>query len=177
MIACRPQKNEHQRGFSLLELIMVMILAGIIATVALPRMNLISALAGPTVRDELRAALVVAKNQAQASRRHVCVTYNSGKFSFTIDTREPDTLAFPLDCSNALPVEKPGKYCASGDQNRICLPDHVIATVDTPFLAISPEGQTLNINGQALAAAWRVSLTQDGESWPITVEAQSGYIH
>lgn len=177
MIARQPLRHINHRGFSLLELIMVIILAGIIASVALPKMNLISALAGPTVRDELRAALVVAKHQAQASRRNVCVNYSNSEFSFAIDTREPDTLTLPLDCARALPVEKPGKYCASGQLDRICLPDHVIATVNPPFLAISPEGRPLNSQGQALATAWTASLTQDSESWPITVEADSGFIH
>ncbi|MEI2695131.1 MAG: prepilin-type N-terminal cleavage/methylation domain-containing protein [Saprospiraceae bacterium] len=79
-----------QPGFTMVELITVMIIVGIMAVVALPRFN--SAGFNTTgYRDKARAALEFARKSAVAQRRIVCVALAGNSLTLTIDNVTPET--------------------------------------------------------------------------------------
>jgi MSHA pilin protein MshC len=69
----------RQRGFTLVELIAVMLLVGVLATVALPRLDGVFALRSAGWRDQLQAGLLQARTLAQGHRRLVCLTLVTGE--------------------------------------------------------------------------------------------------
>lgn len=63
-----------QRGFTMAELLLVLLILGTLAVTALPRLDAGLGMAGSAHRDELISALRNAHTTAMASRRLVCVT-------------------------------------------------------------------------------------------------------
>ena len=79
----------HRRGFTLVELIAVLLLVGVLATVALPRLDGVFALRGAGWRDQLQAGLLQARTLAQGHRRLVCLTLASGEMRLAQASANP----------------------------------------------------------------------------------------
>lgn len=73
------------RGFTLVELITIMILIGILAVVALPNLNLAQGFGATAFRDRVAASLRHAQKSAVAKRRMVCATITPGSLTLTVD--------------------------------------------------------------------------------------------
>jgi MSHA pilin protein MshC len=87
----KPQRK-IQRGFTMIELIVTMILIGILSAVAIPRMNLISGFDEVGYRDQVIATLEFARKSAVAARRYVCVNRGlTNTLTLTIDTAIPES--------------------------------------------------------------------------------------
>ena len=78
-----------QAGFTLIELIMVILVIGIMAVVVLPRFADRSDFQTRGFQDETRSLLRYAQKTAVAQRRNVCVTLNGTGVSLTIDSSAP----------------------------------------------------------------------------------------
>lgn len=89
MIASPPQPQPRHAGFTMIELITVMIVVGILAVIALPRFADSSDFQARGFQDETRALLRYAQKSAIAQRRNVCVTLAGGGVSLTIDNSTP----------------------------------------------------------------------------------------
>ena len=79
----------HRRGFTLVELIAVLLLVGVLATVALPRLDGVFALRGAGWRDQLQAGLLQARTLAQGHRRLVCLTLATGELRLAQASTNP----------------------------------------------------------------------------------------
>jgi MSHA pilin protein MshC len=69
-------QSTHQRGFTLIELIMVIVILGVLAVVAAPRILNTGDFAARGFHDETLSILRYAQKTAIAQRRMVCVTFD-----------------------------------------------------------------------------------------------------
>jgi Tfp pilus assembly protein FimT len=72
-------------GFTMVELIVIMIILGILAVVAIPRMDSATAFRAVEFRDQTIAALRFAQKTATSHRRMVCAEFASDRVTLTID--------------------------------------------------------------------------------------------
>ena len=86
------------RGFTMVELIAVLILIGILAAVALPRMGGALALRGAGWRDQVQAGLLHARTLSQGHHRLVCVAVASGEIRLSQASANPASA-----CNSVLP--------------------------------------------------------------------------
>jgi MSHA pilin protein MshC len=85
-------------GFTLVELVTVMVMIAVLAVVALPRLQDSSALRNAAWRDQVLAALRHARQTAVGHRRLVCATVATGAVTLTIAPVNPAAA-----CSTAWP--------------------------------------------------------------------------
>lgn len=149
----------RSRGFSLIELVVVIILLGIVAAIAIPRWRGGSGFEERALHDQIVSALRYAQKSAIAARRTVCVTFASARIDFNISA-------------------------AYGAPN--CSGGNVLIGPDGTALSIVPTGSTSFFAAQPMlifdasgrpGAATSVVLSGLPASLAITVESETGYVH
>lgn len=131
--------SRHVRGFTLIELIMVLLLIGILAVFVLPRANLTQGFDEVGYRDKVRGALEYARKAAIAQRRNVQVAVAGNNVTLTIanDVPEgPNGLVF----ARALALPAPDRLC-NGPINMVCAPPGVTLVAVPANLVFSPLGR------------------------------------
>ena len=78
-------RQRCSRGFTMVELITIMIILGILAVVAIPRMDSAMSFRSVEFRDRVIAALRYAHKTATSHRRLVCVTLTQTTVAISID--------------------------------------------------------------------------------------------
>lgn len=154
------QRRVDQHGFSLVELIMVLVLAGILAAVAGPKLFSADTFDARGFHDETLALLRYAHKSAIAQRRPVCVSFTSTTARLAIDAdRNPATGAAGCETNLTGPRgDSPGTITARGSVQYAAVP----AVVVVDGLGQPGAGQTIQVAGTGRT---------------ITVEAATGYIH
>ena len=147
----QPGARLSQRGFTLIELIMVIVMLGVLAVFAAPRMFNTGDFKARGFHDETLSLLRYAQKTAIAQRRTVCVALNATGVRLTMDTASPPDGT----CDTALP---PPNTPRGGTG---------LAGVPSSF-AYTALGSTDQTSA--------VSISIDN-STPITVEADTGYVH
>lgn len=163
------------RGFTLIELVVLMIIVGVMAVVALPRMNVLSGFDEKGLHDKLNASLQFARKTAVASRRYVCLSVTNGiggRVSLRLEKTVPEStagnctdIANDTKFSNLNPPA-PDKTtgCAS---NEICAGSLSLSATSTSF-RFDPLGR--------LSPVSNVTFTTTGQP-DIVIEAETGYVH
>lgn len=146
------------RGFTLIELVMVIVILGVLAMFAAPRLFNNSTFTGRGLHDETMALLRFGQKTAIAQRRTVCVNVNSTGITMTMFVANPA----PVPCIAATAAQAPPLTPLFTPKNGTGL-----AGPATPF-QFMPLGST----DQATAVTITVA-----NSTPIFVEADTGYVH
>lgn len=155
----------NQVGFTLIELVTVMVLISILAFSVLPRLDALDGFNAPAHRDRVRATLQFARKAAVAQRRHVSVITANNALSLSIASTDPDA-GFPAQFARTLRI--PGT-----DGNTTVPPTRgSLVTAETTWV-FDALGRPCNTQGIAFTAP--VGFTVSGLA--LTVEAESGYVH
>ncbi len=158
-----------QRGFTLAELVIVIILIGILGAVAVPRLLDMDGLAARGTRDFVSSALRYAQKSSVAMRRNVCVAVSATQVTMTYASTSGASQA----CSAGNTIANPGNGLAFGDISN-ALPAK--GPVSTPANVIfDGQGRPLSAPSTPLPAAMTISVT--GYATPITIEPETGTVH
>lgn len=152
-----------QRGFTLIELIMVIVLLGILAAYAAPRIFNRSDFDARGMHDMTMAYLRYAQKTAIAQRRTVCLTLSSGGISLQVSNA-----ANTYGCASATALNGPDGKAA------LAVSGVSYSTVPSSF-SFDGLGQPVNSSGTALASAQTFVVSGSGRT--VTVEAGTGYVH
>lgn len=149
-----------QRGFTLVELIMVMVILGILAVVAIPRLFNSTDSAARAFHTDVRSALRYAQKVSTSHRRLVCATVAAKSVTLQISSTNPAAA-----CDTVLPGADGLPYATSNAA--------VSAGGLTGTLFFQPTGQiTTDGNGAALAAG---SITITGVN-PVRIDGATGHV-
>lgn len=141
----------RNRGFTLIELIVVIIVVSILSVTILPRFANKADFEQAGFRDRTVAVLQYARKIAISSRRYICVTVGAGSINLKMVPTLPDDAVAP-DCAQAhIPLLIPGSSDAT-----LSAPSGVVLAVtagSSPFTfdslgQVSPT-VTLSITGGA----------------------------
>jgi MSHA pilin protein MshC len=160
----RPRLGGNQRGFTLVELVMTMVIIGILAAVVAPRFFDANVFKSRGFADQVQSTLRYAQKEAIAQRRNVCVALNATTITLKIATTSgtgnacTNILLLPGGSSNSISAPT-----GSGITMTYSLPSFVFYGSGAPSFT-SPGYPTVN-----------VSIS--GATNSITIEAQTGYVH
>jgi MSHA pilin protein MshC len=151
----------NQRGFTLTELMTVIVIVGIVSVTALPRFFDQGSFESRGFRDQAVATLRHAQKVAIAQHRFVCVAFTANAITLTYDPDSPSAAHTTATC--------PG--------NALTSPAGAV-----PYTVTAPGGVILGsfvspMNFDALGKpSASQSITVSGSA-AITIEAETGYVH
>lgn len=143
-------------GFTLIELVVVMIIIGVLAVAAIPRLLDSRTFDNRGFNDQTLSALRYAHKAAIAQRRTVCVSFSVSSITFTMAS-----VAGSSTCDTNLAGP-------AGDS-----PFQVTASSGVTYTA-SPSNFRFNGAGQASVGQ---TLQVSGQTNSITIEQETGYVH
>lgn len=167
----RPCQRQES-GFTLVELIIVIILTGILAVAAIPRF-FDRTFDERGFHDAVKAAVQHARRVAVASRRFVCVTTTAGTgasavVSISIDTTLPEAAAGNVSCTTSVPLAAPGRGCAAS--NEVCAPAGV--TLGGDSIIFDPLGRSVTA-ARAVAGVLGITVSNSPN---IAIQPDTGWV-
>lgn len=162
--------SPNARGFTLIELILVIVILGVLAVFAAPRLFNNADLYARGFHDETLAYLRYAQKTAIAQRRTVCVTFPNTNSSLTLTMSQN---AATVDCTTAVALTGPN---GSTTLNAKTGSGVVYSTPPAPIsFNFNGLGQPIAATGGAPMASQTLQVV--GVNKSITVEAATGYVH
>lgn len=165
MVACPTRRlGTRHRGFTLMELIVVLIVIGILAVAVLPRFADRRTFETRGFADEALAALQYARKAAVASRRNVCAVVAGSTLTLTTATLAGSAQA----CSVAVANPAGGNYAIT--------PRHADVNFVGAFSVIfDGQGRPLDAGTHALLAANATTTIAGDANHVLGVTAGTGY--
>jgi MSHA pilin protein MshC len=161
----RVNALKSQRGFTLIELVMVIVLLGVLAVFVAPKFVGTSAFNVRGFHDENLAYLRYAQKTAVAQRRTVCVAFTTGAVSLSMAS-----VAQSYTCDTTLSGPR-GERPATASAKVGVFYDTTLAPSDFRFDSL---GQPVDASGAARA---KQTFKVADASASITVETSTGYVH
>lgn len=150
------------RGFTMVELITIIVILGILAVAALPRMNSATSFRSVEFRDQVIAALRFAQKTATSHRRLVCATLTQTSVALAIDNSNPKNSS----CDVGLPIPGTATPTLSATQ------DGFASSPNPSVLYFQPDGRmTSDAAGVTIA---NFDNTVDGSN--VVVRGATGYV-
>jgi prepilin-type N-terminal cleavage/methylation domain-containing protein len=152
-----------QAGFTMTELVIVIVLAGILAAYALPKMTSALGARDDAWHDALQSSLRMAQKGAVARRRLTCVTITSTAVTISSATTNPAT-----SCTTTIPGP-------DGSSNFATSANSSAGTAVSPAGTIyfQPDGR-VTTDGAGTTSANRTITMSNAAS--ITVYGETGYV-
>lgn len=154
-----------ERGFTLIELVTVMILLGILAFVALPNLNQAEGFRATSFNDRVAASLRFAQKSAVAHRRLVCATVAADQLSLSLTIA---TAFGDLACPNALAGPDGANPAAASPAANVTL---TVAPAGVVYF--QPSGAATSDAAGTIPANFTVTVS--GQT-PFTVNGATGYV-
>ncbi len=164
----QPRVNQLRvdgaRGFTLIELIIVIVLLGILAVYAAPRMFNMDEFNARGFHDQTLALLRTAQKSAIAQRRTVCVTFTTNSVTLTMASAAATT-----DCTTAVGMTGTTQIIAKPNVN-----------YGTSALPATPTAFNFDGLGQPIQSDGTAQPKQTikiSNAADVVVETGSGYVH
>ena len=155
-------------GFTLIELIAIMIIVGIMAVVALPRMSALDGFDEPGLHDKLKAGLQFARKTAVASRRYVCLDVTGGvggRVSLRLENAAPESTlgncALTAGSDLTLPAPDKTTGCAS---NEICAETTLSLSSTSTSFRFDPLGRLSPLTNVTFTTTNQPNIVIDAET-------------
>ena len=153
----RSRPAATSSGFTMIELVVVMIIVAILAVVAIPRLN-VGVFNALGFYDETQSAIRFAQKDAIAKRRNVCITFTSN----SVTLKYSPTQALPAACSGDLTSPRGTSPFVITAASGISF-SPVPGAFSFDGLGRPSIGQTINVIGDGTKS--------------FTVETETGYVH
>jgi MSHA pilin protein MshC len=150
---CRSTLRNRARGFTLVELILVIVILGVLAVFAAPRILNTDDFKARGFHDETLSLLRYAQKTAVAQRRSVCVNLNATGVTMTIFATNPATGTCPTPTALNPPNTPRGGTGLAGTPSAF------------QFTPLGSTDQSSNVT---------ITITNAAG---ITVEAATGFVH
>ncbi|NMM37557.1 MAG: prepilin-type N-terminal cleavage/methylation domain-containing protein [Glaciimonas sp.] len=148
-------------GFTLIELIMVMVIIGVLAVAAMPRFMDRKTFETRGFHDQTKSMLRYAQKTAIAQRRFVCVAFTSSSITLTIDA-----------INNAATATCPGTALASADGK---LTSVVTAPSGITFSQTPADFSFGALGRPGFNTQQSISVVDVASA--ILIESETGYVH
>ena len=141
----------------MVELITVMVLVGVLAVVAMPRINSAEGLRGTAWRDQLGAAVLQARSTAIGHRRLVCLAVATGEVRLRLASSNPAT-----SCDTAIPGPDGDARWAVDGQHLAITASPSATLYFQPDGRVSQDGAGSSVSSFTLGIAGESSLLVNG---------------
>lgn len=156
--------TERQRGFTAVELVAVLILIGILAAVALPRLGVVDAFRSEGWREQVVAGLRLAQATAGGHRRLVCAQFSGSSLSLTMATANP---------ASACTAPLPGPDGSASYGTTAPSLGTSVGVTPAAVLYFQPNGQVTSDGAGSTVSSFTITAT---DLAPIIVHGASGHV-
>lgn len=154
--------HQHQHGFTLIELVVVLVLVGILSVFALPKIMDRASMDARSYANRLQSIVMHANRQAIAQRKPIRVTFAPAGASMAYVSG--GAISVPvLDPSTGAPYSL---ACPSSLGNCLTTTGNVVFNANNSGRALTSPSQPLVVN-----------IVVTGYTAQFTIENETGYIH